>query len=165
MLLSLITEGLRSSNPCSASSTDTYACLCSIFPLAHPALAKCRDQIPPVYMDLRNTQVPYWIGPTAFTRDPAFRAQRLANVMQHGSRRAQMKHTHATSPHVHFCWCVTPRSPLHCSRHTHRARLRAGPDHGAALPGSPTALLFGYVPCRSATVQRVSRNTSKPAPH
>ena len=125
-MLSLITEGLRSSNPCSASSTDTYACLCSIFPLAHPALAKCRDQIPPVYlheyMDLRNTQVPYWIDPTAFTRDPAFRAQRLANVMQHGPRRAQMKHTHATSPHVHFCWCVTPRSPIHCA---HTARVVA----------------------------------------
>ena len=147
VLLSLVAGGPGGPNPCPAPPTDTCACPCSIFPLAHAALAKCRDQIPPVYMDLRNTQVPYWIDPTAFTRDPAFRAQRLANVMQHGSRRAQMKHTHATSPHVHFCWCVTPRSPIHCA-HTARAVAHTAHTPGAgsgrgALRGGNAALLLG----------------------
>ena len=65
-------------------------------------------------------------------------------------------------PHIR-CICVdaSPRAAHYTAR---GARLRADPDHGAALPRSPTALLFGYVPCRIATVQRIARNTSKSAP-
>ena len=66
-------------------------------------------------------------------------------------------------PHIR-CICVdaSPHAAHYAARGTRTGHGCS--DHGAALPGSPTALLFGHVPCRGATVQRISRNTSKPAP-